>query len=69
MATLNQRFGKNLEKLRKRKGVSQMKLAQKSGLDLTTINELENGNRNPMLKTVWKIANALGMRTSDLVDF
>jgi len=46
--------------------MSQFALSQKSGLDLTTINEIENGNREPMLKTVWRIANALGVEMSEM---
>lgn len=49
--------------------MSQLQLAQKSQLDLTTINEIENGNREPMLRTIWRIANALDVSLSDLFDF
>jgi transcriptional regulator with XRE-family HTH domain len=69
MATVTQRFGAKVREVRKKKGMSQQDLAGKAKLDLTTINELEVGNREPMLKTVWKIANALGVRMSQLVDF
>lgn len=44
-----------------------MDLAIKAGLDVTTINELESGKRQPMLKTTWKIANALKVKTKDLL--
>jgi transcriptional regulator with XRE-family HTH domain len=69
MSTLSSRFGNQVRKLRNKKGMSQLALAQKSGLDLTTINEIENGNREPMLKTVWRIANALGRKMSEMFDF
>lgn len=69
MANLNQRFGDRVRKLREHKKMSQLVLAQKSGLDLTTINEIENGNRDPMLKTIWKIANALDIKLSELFNF
>ena len=49
--------------------MSQLQLAQKSQLDLTTINEIENGNREPMLRTIWRIANALGVTLSELFEF
>lgn len=49
--------------------MSQLELAQKAQLDLTTINEIENGNREPMLKTVWRLANALDVTMSNLFDF
>lgn len=49
--------------------MSQLELAQKSGLDLTTINEIENGNREPMLKTIWRLSNALGVKMPEMFDF
>lgn len=58
-----------MRKLRKQRKLSQLELSQKSGLDLTTINEIENGNREPMLKTIWRIANALKMKMSEMFDF
>ncbi|MEK7525965.1 MAG: helix-turn-helix transcriptional regulator [Patescibacteria group bacterium] len=67
MATLNQKFGENLRKIRKQKGLSQEELAAKAGLDLTTVNELENGNREPMLKTIVKLANGLEIDNDKLL--
>ena len=49
--------------------MSQLELSQKAQLDLTTINEIENGNREPMLRTMWRISNALGVTLSELFDF
>ncbi len=69
MATITQRLGFQIKKLRGRKGMSQLDLAQKANVDLTTVNEIENGNREPMLRTMWKIANALEVKLSELFDF
>lgn len=69
MATINERFGERVKKLREKKKMSQLSLAQKAKLDLTTINEIESGNRDPMLRTIWKIANALDVSVSELTDF
>lgn len=69
MATINKRFGERVKKLREKKKMSQLSLAQKAKLDLTTINEIESGNRDPMLRTIWKIANGLGLKISELFDF
>jgi DNA-binding XRE family transcriptional regulator len=49
--------------------MSQEDLANSAKIDLTTVNELEQGNRDPMLKTIWKIANALKVKVSELFDF
>lgn len=69
MASLAERFGNQVKKLRKKRDMSQHYLAKKSGLDLSTINEIENGSREPMLKTVWRMANALGVKMSEMFDF
>lgn len=69
MSTISERLGIRIKKLREQKGMSQLGLAQKASLDLTTINEIENGNREPMLRTIWKISNALSIRLSQLFDF
>ena len=69
MATINERFGENVKKLREQRKMNQSQLAVKAKLDLTTVNEIENGNRDPMLKTIWKIANALEVKLTQLFDF
>ena len=69
MASITQRFGNRMKEIRKKKDMSQQDLAEKSKLDLTTISELESGNREPMLKTIWKIANALDVKVSQMFDF
>lgn len=69
MATISERLGTRVKKLRELKKMSQLSLAQKAGLDLTTINEIEKGNREPMLRTIWKIANALDVSLAELFDF
>jgi len=66
MASITRRFGIKVRKLRRRKEMSQLDLAQKSRLDLETINEIENGQREAKLRTVWKIANALKVSLKDL---
>ncbi|EKE05095.1 MAG: hypothetical protein ACD_19C00426G0117 [uncultured bacterium] len=68
MGTTNENFGNKVRKLRKKMGLSQEQLAIKAHLDITSINEIENGSRNPMLKTIKKIAGALGVASKDLLD-
>jgi transcriptional regulator with XRE-family HTH domain len=69
MATITQRFGQRVKKIRQQRKMSQEDLANSAKIDLTTVNELEQGNRDPMLKTIWKIANALKVKVSELFDF
>lgn len=69
MASITQRFGERVKKLRTQRKMSQLELSQKAQLDLTTINEIENGNREPMLRTIWRITNALNISLKDMFDF
>lgn len=63
------RFGNRMKELRKKKGLSQEKLALDIEMDLTSINEIENGHRSPKLITMYKISRALGVNLRDLADF
>ena len=55
--------------LRKELGKTQKELANISGVPRETISKIENGRRNPTLKTVIKLANAMGKRVEiRLVD-
>jgi len=64
------KFGKHLRKLRKRKS---LKLSFASydgdGINPSTISRIENGQVDPKLSTLIKLADALGMKLKDLVDF
>jgi transcriptional regulator with XRE-family HTH domain len=52
-------FADVLRQLRERAGLSQEALATKSGLDRTYISLLERGQRQPTLKTLARLAEAL----------
>ncbi|KKR80050.1 MAG: hypothetical protein UU25_C0002G0013 [Microgenomates group bacterium GW2011_GWB1_40_9] len=67
MATVVQKFGKKLRKIRKSKGVTQEKLAEKAGIDFSYLNLIEGGKRNPTLKIIAKIARVLGIRLDELM--
>lgn len=52
---------------RQRKRMTQDDLAEASGLDQTTISDLETGrNTNPRLDTIRRLAKALGIRPVQL---
>lgn len=62
------KFAERLKKLREAKVLSQEELAFKSDLDRTYINRIEKEKRNPSLKSLYKIATALNISLSELVD-
>ncbi len=47
--------------------LSQEELAHRAGLHRTYISDIERGARNPSLKTLNRLADALEMPTSDLI--
>ncbi len=57
-----------IEKLRREKGMSQEKLAEKAGLHRAYFWDIENG-RNISIKTAYKISRALDVSLSELFRF
>lgn len=60
-------FPSSLRKVRDTYGYSRPELAELTELNLSFIEMLENGKRNPSLKTIEKLANAYGMATWELL--
>ena len=61
------RFGKNVQKIRKEKNISQEKLAEYAGLHRTYIGMIERFERNITLINAEKVARALGVNISELI--
>lgn len=61
-------FALRLRQLREARGLSQYDLASKSGIRQPTIWRYEAGEREPDLPTLRKLAEALGIKPSELVD-
>jgi transcriptional regulator with XRE-family HTH domain len=59
-------FGRNVARIRSQRGLSQDELAEKADLDRTYVSGIERGVRNPGVKTVLRIARALGVSVGDL---
>jgi transcriptional regulator with XRE-family HTH domain len=60
-------FGILLKDLRKKKTISQEKLAEKTGLNRIFISLIETGKRNPTLTTICKISQGLDIKASELL--
>ena len=63
------KFGAKLQRTRKSKGVTQEELAFKMSIDRTYIGMIERGERNPTIRTLYKIAKALKVDSSELLPF
>ncbi len=63
-----ERFAANLAELRKAAGLSQEELAFRAGIHRTQVSFIESGKRTPRLDTLVKLAGALEVPTSRLLD-
>lgn len=61
-------FGRNLCLTRRRRGLSQEKLAQRTGLCRDTIYKIEMGQRSPRLDTLLVLIDALGVDLGELFE-
>ncbi len=59
-------IGENLKRLREDRGLSQPRLAERSGVPQPTISNIENDRREPHASTMRKLAAALGV---EVVEF
>ena len=70
-AELLKNVGKNIQRIREQKGLSQFDLITKmlGEFDVTNVSRIESGRNNPTLFTLYRIAKALEVKTSDLIDY
>lgn len=66
MSDLIKQLSKTLRKLRQNQ--TQRDFARKLGIDVATLNRLENKNENITLKTIQKMCNNLKCSVGDLFD-
>lgn len=61
--------GKQIQKLRESKGLSQQDLAAKCNFEKSNMSRLETGRVNPTLSTLEKVAKALDVPIAELFRF
>lgn len=61
-------IGENIRQARKKAGLTQRQLAEKSGVATITLQQYERGVREPKLDTIAKIARAMNLFASDLIS-
>ncbi|CDX53850.1 Uncharacterized HTH-type transcriptional regulator y4dJ [Mesorhizobium plurifarium] len=64
---MRQLVGRNVIRIRLKKGLTQERLAEVSGFSQQYISGLEKGRRNPTIVTIYELALALGVSHMDLV--
>ncbi|MGI8778806.1 MAG: helix-turn-helix domain-containing protein [Solirubrobacteraceae bacterium] len=65
--TPQERFGANLRRSRKQAGLTQEALWDSSGVNMTEISRIENGQKDPQLTTIVRLAVGLGIPPGDLL--
>ena len=65
MSDIARLFGQRLRNYRIEKNLSQEKLAELSGCHSSYIGQLERGQKNPTIESVFKVVSALDLTLSD----
>ena len=61
-------IGTKLNRLRTREALTQRDLSERTGLTIAAISRIEQNQVEPRLSTVRKLANALGVHPSQLIE-
>lgn len=69
MGRLKSKFGKRLQYLRVREGITQEQLADKTGVTVESISNIERGIFGPKFETLEKIAGVLKVPVKKLFEF
>lgn len=64
-----EKFGQKMQKTRQASGVTQEELAARLGMHRTYIGLIERGERNPTIRTLYKISKALKVTADKLLPF
>ena len=65
---IHQKTGMAVIQLRKEQGISQYNLAIKANITFRYLSDIENGKRNLSLNILEKIATALGVKVSKVLE-
>jgi transcriptional regulator with XRE-family HTH domain len=63
---LHRAFGRRVRELRHKRGYTQERLAEKSGLHVTYLGGIERGTRNPSLASIGRLAKAFRVPLAEL---
>ncbi len=62
-------IGKNITKIRKRRGLKQVEVAVDAGVNHSYYSKIERGEVNPSLEKLYAIVKALRVKSSDVLPF
>lgn len=61
-------LGTNLRKARKKLGLTQEQVSERSGVHVTEVSRIESGKRDPQVSTVRRLASAVEISAGELLD-
>ena len=65
--SINEIIAANLQRLREERNLSFGQLAERSGVSKVMLSQIEKGEGNPTINTIWKVANGLEVDYSQLI--
>jgi len=68
LENLNEVVARNLKSIREEKKLSLDKVAEFTGVSKSMLGQIERGESNPTITTVWKIANGLKISFTSLIN-
>lgn len=60
--------GEQIRRVREHHNLTQLEVCGRSGIDVATYSRIEQGHSSPLLDTLIRIADALGVPLADLVQ-
>ncbi len=69
MSEVKKQFGRRLRRLRRYKDVTQEVMAEKAGLTVLSISNIERGVHSPSFENLERIAQSLDVEIKELFDF
>ena len=67
MSQASKKLGLKIRKFRAELNMTQAQFAKKLKVDTAYLSNLENGNKNPTIDTIEKIAKSLGVSIEELI--
>lgn len=65
---IHEKIGKNLQEIRKSRGLSLDAVAELSGVSKGMLGQIERGDSNPTISVLWKIVNGLRISFATLME-
>ena len=65
---ISHHFGVALQKARQEAGLSQEALSERAGLDRSYISLLEQGKRQPSIRVLFQISDAMGVSPENFIE-